>query len=286
MFNHFYNQQFRRFILAFGSFFDSLYVVRTDINGQEIQRIQVPIEYGPKEKWLTHITQDPDFQQSVAITVPRLAFELTGIGYDASRKLKTLNQFKYPSTEPGKMARTWAGVPYTLTFDLTALVKFQSDGFQIVEQVLPYFTPDLSFAIQTLPGIGVIDSVPLTLTSVNQNDNYEGDFERRRIILWTLSFAMKVFFYGPTRTADRIERVDVDVYTSPYLDLAEAPVNILDETGHPLLTEDGVALDDESTDDGYLTIAPKVEMTTIADPLNQTNVPPNVTGTTTIEELA
>lgn len=265
MFATFNHDQLRRYILAFGSFFDNISVVRNDAAGVETQRLRVPIEYGPKEKWLAHIIQDPDFQQSVAITVPRIAFELGGISYDTSRKLNTLNQLKCPPM------RTYVGVLYLLTFNLEILVKFQSDGFQIVEQIFPYFTPDLTFAIRTLPELGIIDQIPLTLNSVAHTDNYEGDFEKRRIIIWSLRFAMKVNFYGPTKssTAGRIEEVEVDVYNSPYLDLLDPPQYLVDQDGTLIANEDDTHIATEATSDGYLETGVAERVTITLDPRDQ-----------------
>jgi hypothetical protein len=109
MFGYFYNEQFRRYIVAFGSLFDSIYVAR-HAGGEEVQRILVPIEFGPKERWLTRLTQDPDFTQGVGQIVPRFAYEYGAPSYDASRHLNTLNQLRFPSDVPGATTRVWAGV--------------------------------------------------------------------------------------------------------------------------------------------------------------------------------
>lgn len=244
----------------------------------------MPIEYGPKEKWLTHIVQDPDFQQSVAITVPRIAYELKGIGYDGSRHLKTLNQLRFETTEQHRLSRVYVGVPYTLSFNLSILTKFQSDGFQIVEQILPYFAPDLTFSIRPVPEYGIVDQIPLTLISVANSDNYEGDFEKRRIILWDLDFSMKVFFYGPTRSQGRIEEVEVDLITSPLMDISQPPFWFSDEQGETVRAEDGGRIASEQTANVYVDGASTVRITAVADPLEQDNEPPNVTANVTIEE--
>lgn len=284
MFGYFSNNQLRKYILAFGSFFDKLFVVRTDSLGVEKQRICVPIQYGPKEKWLTHIVQDPDFLQGVSQVVPRIAFELTGISYDTTRKLNTLNQLKFPSTEIGHLARMYVGAPYTLNFTLSILTKFQKDGFQIVEQILPYFTPDLSFMITPVPELGILDQVPLVLNSITHSDNYEGDFEKRRVIIWDLVFSMKVFFYGANKAQSRIEEVIVDIYNSP-LDELELPPDYLEtEDGLPLVNEDSGLLAGEQTANTYLDVGRAVRIDAIADPLDQLNVPPDVTANVTITQ--
>jgi hypothetical protein len=206
MFTFFDHQQIRRYLLAFGSFFDSIYCRRYDMTGKETQRFQVPIEYGPKEKWLLHIIQDPDFLQSVAITVPRIAYEMTGLSYDGNRKLNTLQQLRFPNADLQRLARSYVGVPYIMNINLSVLTKFQTDGFQIVEQILPFFTPELTFVIQNVPELGISDQIPITLTNVTSTDNYEGDFEKRRIILWSLDFMMKVYFYGPVKSQGASKR--------------------------------------------------------------------------------
>ena len=284
MFVTFDHQQLRRYVLAFGSFFDNLFIVRKDITETEKQRICVPIEYGPKEKWLTHIVQDPDFMQAVAIILPRMSFEMTGINYDGSRKVNSLNQLKFPSSTTRQMARTYIGVPYTLSFGLDILVKFQSDGFQIVEQILPYFTPDLTFALQAVPSLGIVDQVPLTLQSISHTDNYEGDFEKRRIIIWTLGFTMKVFFYGPNRSQGRIEEVLVDIYNTPFADLSDPPIYLETEDNHLLVNEDTTLLVDETTANVYLNVGRVAEIDATAVPADQTADPGEGTAVTTITD--
>lgn len=258
--------------MAFGSLFDSIYVAR-HAGGTEVQRILVPIEFGPKERWLTRLTQDPDLEQGVGQIVPRLAYEYGAPAYDASRHLNTMNQLRFPSDVPGKTTRVWAGVPYNIPFQLSLLVKYKQDGFQVVEQILPYFTPDHMLAIQPVAGVPIIDTVPITLNSAVETDNYEGDFEKRRVIIWTFDFTMKAFFYGPTTgagvTQARIEQVQVDLFTSTSFDLSEPPVYVGTEDNNYLVNEDLTLLPDESTSNAYIETSPVERITVTADPLDQ-----------------
>jgi hypothetical protein len=210
----------RRYLLAFGSLFDDMTVVREDASGEEQQRLVVPIDYGPKERWLYRLTQDPDFTRSVGQVVPRISYEMTGIAYDTTRKLNTLDKLTTTSDQERKQARLWVGVPYTLTIELTILTKLQQDGMQLVEQILPYFTPDYSLALRPVAEFpALVDTIPISLQSVSHSDNYEETFETRRVILWTLDFSMKVYFYGPVRHKKRIEEVFVNLYNSTEDDL-------------------------------------------------------------------
>lgn len=240
---HFKHLLMRRYLLAFGSLFDNMTITREDSVGTEQYRQVVPLEYGPKERWLTRLTQDPDFLQGVAQVVPRMSYELKDLSYDPSRKLNTLNRLGFNSNTPGSRPRSYVGVPYTLTIELTILTKLQQDGMQLVEQILPYFTPDYTIAVRPLSEYSeLVDVIPVTLNSISHADNYEGDFLTRRAIIWDLQFSMKVFFYGPVKAGKPIEEVFVNLYNSTYPDLQAPP----DET-----------------------LYPRAEITAVLDPLNQ-----------------
>lgn len=199
-------------------------ITREDEDGKEAFRQQVPLQYGPKERWLTHLVQDPDYTKGVGQVVPRMSYEMKDIAYDPSRKINNLDALKFSSATAHRTAKLYVGVPYTLTIQLSILVKLQQDGMQIVEQILPFFTPDYTIALRPVDTIPeLVDQVPVVLQNVTQTDNYEDDFIKRRVIIWTLDFGMKVFFYGPTKDSKRIEEVIVNLYNSPYLDLS-APV--------------------------------------------------------------
>ncbi len=285
MFSYFYHQQLKRYLIAFGSFFDNIQVQRMDSNNDVIQQMVVPLEYGPKERWLARLVQDPDFTKGVSIVVPRMSFEMTSLTYDSARHQNSLDNLNF-NQQPPKQTRLYVGVPYTMNFSLDILVKLQGDGMQIVEQILPYFTPDLTFRLVPIPELGFPDQVPLTLTGVTQTDNYEGDFIHRRAIIWTLTFSMKVNFYGPTRVQGRIQTVDIDIFNSPLADIIDGPPTVLDtedqqmvelETGHGHLMG-------EATPDTYLSTTPTVKIEATPYPTNQEQVPGQATANTVITE--
>lgn len=227
MVTHFKHLLLRRYLLAFATIFDSITLTREDADGVEVYRQQVPLEHGPKERWLTRLTQDPNLDRGVGQVVPRMAFELKDIQYDSTRKLSTLENLRFNSVEETKTARLYVGAPYTLHITLSILVKLQQDGMQIVEQILPFFTPDYTLAIKPIDAYDqLVDTVPVVLQSVSQTDNYEGNFETRRAIVWDLNFAMKVNFYGPVKARKRIEDVIINLYNSPYEDLSAPNANV------------------------------------------------------------
>lgn len=218
----------RRYLLAFGSLFDKMTITRENEEGKEEYRQEVPLEYGPKERWLTHLVQDPDYTRGVGQVVPRMSYEMTSLDYDTTRKLNTLDKLKFNSNQAHKLAKLYVGVPYVMKIQLSVLVKLQQDGMQIVEQILPFFTPDYTIAVRPLDGYpDLIDQVPIVLQSVSHSDNYEDDFIKRRAVIWTLDFAMKVFFYGPIKDTKRIEEVIVNLYNSSYEDLSAPTTDAL-----------------------------------------------------------
>lgn len=270
MFTHFNHSQFRRYILAFGKLFSRITLTRADAAGAEVQRFVVPIEFGPKERWYTRLVQDPNFTQGVSQVLPRLGYQMTGLAYDSKRKLNTMNSLSFPHDDMRKRQRMYVGVPYTLTFELAILTKLQQDGYQIVEQILPYFTPDLHLPVLALPNLGLVDVLPLTLTSVTSSDNYDGDFEHRRHIEWTLTFTWPINIYGPKRAQGRIEEIFVDLYDVPLDTALPAPEYLATETGDLLLTEDETGhLVTEETPDIYTRTGRVARVHVAADPVDQ-----------------
>jgi hypothetical protein len=285
VFNNFNHSQFKRYILAFASVFSQVTLTRVK-NSNEVQRLVVPLEYGPKDRWFVRLKEDPTFMQGVSHVLPRMSFEVTSVNWDSSRKLNTMDTLGFPSNDIKFRNQMYVGVPYNLTLELSILTKLQHDAFQIVEQILPFFTPDLSMLISVIPELGLTDMVPLTLLSVAHADNYEGTFEGRRAILWTMAFHMKVNFYGPQRKRSRIEEVMIDIHNSPLADIIDGPNYLIDETSLSVLTtEDGKAFVTEDTPNSYTGAGtPTVRIDAVPYPANQDPTTDNPTSNTTITE--
>lgn len=208
--------------------FKELTIARTDSNDEEIQRIIVPINYGPYQKWLIKMTQDYDLNYKAAIVLPRMSFEITNISYDGSRKVGSLK--KHTLADDQTM---YAGAPYNIDFTLTIMTKYAEDGAQIVEQIIPFFKPEKTYSVKLIDNLDYID-IPIVLTSITQEDTYEGDFDTRRAILWTLTFTMKAWYFGPVREPKRIKFVDVRTYSNYRRRNIDSRITI-----RPGLTEDG-----------------------------------------------
>ena len=228
---YFYHQTSRKMVVAFGSLFNNIEVRRTDSSDAVTEVIKIPLSYGPKDKMLVRISQDPSLNPNVALTVPRMGFELTSMTYDGARKLNTMGRNVKKGTTGLK--KQYNPVPYNWDFSLYVFVKNAEDGTQILEQILPFFTPDFTVTMTLVSGMTVKMDIPLVLNSVTSEDSYEGDFASRRSIIWTLSFLMKGFLYpSVTDNAKVITSSVVDTHLMSAATAAD-PIYIVAEDSTP-----------------------------------------------------
>ena len=200
-------------VVTFGTIFNNVNIVRKDNNDNIVQKMKVPLAYGPKQKFLVRLDQDPNLDSKVAITLPRLGFEIQNLTYDATRKLNRVQKFKkVKSSNSSQLDSQFMPVPYNLDFELYAMAKQSDDALQIVEQILPYFQPDYTVTINDMADMGIKRDVPIVLNSISYEDSYRGDFAERRAIIYTLTFTAKFYLYGPVTSDKVIKTVQVDQY--------------------------------------------------------------------------
>jgi hypothetical protein len=212
----FYHETVRNIIVGFGTLFNDIHVVRKNNTGVVTQSMKVPLAYGPKQKWLSRIDQDAGLDSKVAITLPRMGFEIQNMTYDPARKLNRVQKFKKvksSASNSNKLDTQFMPVPYNLNIQLYAMAKNSDDALQMVEQILPYFQPDYTLTIKDMPEMGVARDIPIVLNSINYEDNYQGDYAERRAIMYTLDFTTKFYLYGPVTSSKVIKTVQVDQYT-------------------------------------------------------------------------
>lgn len=196
---HFYNRTIRKVVVAFGTLFNDIYLQRYNKSGAtSYEKFKVPLSYGSKEKYITRITQDPTFTRSVNTVIPRISFEMTGMTYDSGRKqISTMQNFN--QTASGIKAQ-YLPVPYDFNFSMSIYVRNTEDGTQIIEQILPFFTPDFTVSVNFINEMGRTYDMPVILNSVNTTTDYEGDFSSTRLILWDLEFTVKAFLWPPVKS--------------------------------------------------------------------------------------
>ena len=237
--NHFYNGTTRRYIALFGSLFNKMSITRDDNQGNQIQRMIVPISYGPYQKFLAKVTQDPKLNRPQAVSLPRMSFEILSMNYDGQRKTNSLNKIRTSDDN----SFVYSPAPYNIEFNLYVMTKYAEDGTKVLEQILPFFKPEYTFTAFVLDDLPALD-LPLILNSVTAEDIYEGDFETRRSLMWTLSFTMKVWFFGPQRERKVIKFVDIRTY--PQMQVA---------SGENILIQPGLTANGEPTTDINETIS-------------------------------
>ena len=211
----FYHETMRNVIVAFGTLFNNIHLVRKNNSGTVTQTMKVPLAYGPRQKWLTRLDADAKLDTKVAITLPRLGFEIQNLSYDATRKLNRVQKFKKvksSSDDSSKLDTQFMPVPYNLDIELYAMAKNSDDALQIVEQILPFFQPEYTVSIREVPDMDIVRDVPIVLNSIGYEDTYEGDFTTRRAIIYTFQFTAKSYVYGPVTTAKPITKVQADTY--------------------------------------------------------------------------
>jgi hypothetical protein len=214
---YFYHQLTRKVVVIFGNMFNQIKLVRVNDNtGEEIERIRVPIEYGPKDKSLKRIFDDPVLERPVQVVLPRMSFEITSIRYASERKQNTLLRTAKGNTST-RVATQFMGVPYDLNIELNIYTKTVDDGTHIVEQILPYFDPTYTVTVNSVPELGFLRDVPITLNSVEQEIRYEDGFEKPRVVTWKLMFTVQVHYYGPVQTPKIIRKVFANIYNDPSL---------------------------------------------------------------------
>ena len=197
--NHFYNRTIRKMVVAFGTLFNDLVLVRYNKSGtQEFERVRVPLSFGAKEKYLTRLTSDPNLTKSINAYVPRISFDLVGLTYDSSRKINTMNRNFAVDDTTGRVSAQYAPVPYNFEFDLNIYVRNHEDGTQILEQILPVFTPDFTVTVDLIPTLGRKYDIPIMLNSVTPQIDYEGDMSTTRMIIWNLTFTVKGYIFPAT----------------------------------------------------------------------------------------
>jgi hypothetical protein len=216
MFEYFYNEILRRTIISFGTLFNNVSIKKTDSSDSVVSVVKVPLAYGPTEKFLARINQSPDLNKPTQITLPRMSFEFTGLTYDPTRKVTTTQQFTVKDPDDGtETKKSYMPVPYNMQFELSIMTKLNDDALQIVEQILPYFQPAYNLSIELVESIKEKRDVPIVLENITMQDDYEGDFTSRRVLLYTLRFTAKTYLFGPASSAskDIIKKARVSLLT-------------------------------------------------------------------------
>lgn len=216
----------KKYVIVFGTLFNNIHITRSNPQGTSVQTLKVPLTYSPKDKILARLNQDPELENQVALTLPRMAFEITNYQYAPERKLNTSTRI-YKQQDDGSGKFVYQPVPYDIIFNLYIMVKNAEDGTRIIEQILPYFTPEFTVTANILPDIDKSYDIPITLADTSVQDVYEGDFQTRRSLVWILTFSMKGYLFGPIRRSSLIHFANAGfiVTQTPQTESIDSPVS-------------------------------------------------------------
>jgi hypothetical protein len=214
--SYFYHERIRKSVAIFGRLFNNIYVIRKNSSGGVLNQLKVPLAYAPRAKYLERIRENNSLENNttVAIKLPRMSFEITDISYDLSRQLAKVGNFNTKGSSLEKRQKFYSPVPYNLGFSLSIYAKSQDDALQILEQIIPSFNPQYTLSIYPFKDIypDFVEDVPIAITGVTFSDDYESQLEVRRTIIYTITFEMKVQFYGNIENKNIIRRSDIEIY--------------------------------------------------------------------------
>lgn len=219
MLTYFYHATIRKLIVGFGTLFNDIYVTRRDLNGDELERIKIPLSYGPKQKFVIRIdNSDANLVRSFGMDLPRMGYEFVDIQYDQSRKLNTTQRSAFPSTSTNSsMYNRLERVPYKVFIDLHIVSKNTDDALQILEQILPYFGPDFNITIADIGVDSTID-IPIAIEKIEKEEDYEEDFSSFKSFIITIRFAAQIHLYGPSTSSKIITQSEVNFYDQYSID--------------------------------------------------------------------
>ena len=226
----YYHQTIRKYVSIFGTLFNDINVIRRDASDVIKEQIKVPIAYSPRDRWILRLRRARGVSgtdEAVAMTLPRMGFDLTGITYDGSRKLNTLGQTYAANTAAGtsSLMKQYNPVPYNFDFSLYSMVSNAEDGAQIFEQIVPFFTPEFTVSVNLVPEMNIKPDISMVLNGVQIEDNYEGDFQATREIIWTLTFVVKGYIYPDVKSGSVTKSVIVNLRMPA--EEAEVPEHII-----------------------------------------------------------
>lgn len=213
----------------FGSMFNDIYIDRINANGVVEQTIKVPISYGPKDRYITRALQNPDLLRPVSMVFPRMSFEINSVRYNPDNKYNTIGRNSRGNSYSGSVNTQYMPVPYDFDITLSVIARNADDATRIIEQILPFFTPEWTTTLNLIPELDLKMDIPIVLKSVDLQDTYESDFESKQFVIWTLGFTLHGLLYGPINRTNVIKHIDINFYT-PTTETAAEGVNVTDRS--------------------------------------------------------
>lgn len=225
----FYHSLLKKYVIIFGTLFNNIRIEKLDASGNVIHTLKVPIAYGPREKFLARTETNPSGIVKTSVTLPRMGFEITGISYANERKLQTIQTVMTQNNINGNSVykKAYTPVPYDINFALHIMVKQTDDGTRIIEQILPYFTPEWTVSAKLLADFEQMTDIPIIIGNIQIDDTYEGSFTERQVLTYTINFTMKAYLYGPIHQQKIIKFTDVNLINPVSIDQLDPNTGVL-----------------------------------------------------------
>lgn len=198
--NKHYNGIIRKYVILMGTLFNNIEIDRVESDGSTSQTIRVPVTYGPKERFLARIEAvGQDLERKIGFRLPAMSFEMTSFVYASDRRLNpNKKMLSTTSRDSISYKSVFTPTPFDIGFQVSVFVKNAEDGVRILEQILPYFTPEFTATIKPIDSMpDILTDIPIVFNGLNTEDTYEGDYETRRVLIHTLDFTLKGYVYGP-----------------------------------------------------------------------------------------
>ena len=211
---YYYHEILRKTVIAFGTLFNDIHVRHKDASGTGVSDMKIALAYGPVQKFLARLDQQSNLNKATTMSLPRMSFEMNNVTYDPTRKAGITQTYK--ASDGTNLRKVFMPVPYNVGFELNIMTKLNDDALQIVEQILPYFQPSFNLTVDLVKVIGEKRDIPVVLDNISFQDDYEGDYETRRALIYTLNFTAKTYLFGPVAETSEglIKKVQVDYYST------------------------------------------------------------------------
>lgn len=206
--NYYYYKSLRKNIIQFLDIFNNIEIGRYDSNGNITDTFIVPLRFAPKQKMWYWIYENKEDEM-----LPMMSAEITSIEYAPDRQGNRLRSIiKSRDVSAGNLEKFLNPVPYNIGFQLNIWSKFMIDVDQILEQILPYFSPHVFMRVN-ISQLDASFDVKVLLNSASPDLNSEYQDEDRRIVLWSLDFTIQTYIFKPISSSGLIEKIITKIYT-------------------------------------------------------------------------
>lgn len=206
----------RKIVVAFATLFNGYKIKKPD--GTEVE---VPISWSSKKKWYVQQIENKKKNKVEAIRLPRMGFTIDNIDYAYDRQTSSLNKFAHRAADNSNMKLQYGASCWNLSLELFIATKTTDEALQIVEQIIPFFTPSFNITINELKEMDNLKDIPVKLNSVAPDFEMESTFDGDDISVWTLGFTIEANFYKNTQEQPIIKNVVVDIHPESSVDNEE-----------------------------------------------------------------